>query len=425
MDTFFDNWLPPFLQGLLIAAGAGLILGLEREFNTHAQPGHLGGVRTFILSTLLGYIAGWLGANGYVWAPVVFAAGFFLLIGIAYFVQAGQGNMGITTETALMLALGLGLLIAAGQVQEAMSLVVSLALVLSFKEQLHSFIRRITAEELSAFIKFAALALLLLPLLPDEGIGPEGIINLRELGWIVVLVLSLSFSGYLMLKFGGAQQGVWLTALIGGLFSSTLIAWVFSARSREARALAPIFGAGIVLASSVMFVRVFILTLVFAPVLATQLAIPLALMLVASLAPTVKLWRQAPGSEGSPTIDPGQPLDIRNALWFSLLYIGISYGMYSARQWLNETLIYLSGAIAGIADIDAITISTAKWAASQPEAAPQAAIIVLLALISNSVFKLAVSWLNGARELRSAVALGFGLVLAVGAIACGWMIWRS
>lgn len=417
----FNDLLPAFFQGLLIAAGVGLVLGLEREFNTHGQPAHLGGVRTFVLATLLGYTTGWLGLNGYEGVSIALAAGFFVLIGIAYYVQAGKGNMGLTTEIALLLALGLGLLIARGDVQEAMALVVVMAVILSVKEQLHSFIRQLTSEELSAFIKFAVLALLVLPMLPNHTFGPADLINLRDLGWIVVLVLSLSFSGYLLLKFGSPEKGIWLTSLIGGLFSSTLIAWVFSAKSREAKELGPVFGSGIVLASSVMFVRVFLLTLVFFPALSVRLALPLGAMLLVSLVPTLRLLRQTTQPGPSSTIDPGHPLDIKNAIWFVLLYIGITYGMHGSRQWLSEAMVYLSGAVAGIADIDAITISTTKWAATEPAMTTQASIIILLAVMSNSLFKLLVSVLNGAPELRGTVSLGFGLVLAVGGLSLLWL----
>ena len=38
--------------------------------------------------------------------------------------------------------------------------------------------------ELFAFIKFIVLALLLLPMLPDEPFGPDNLLNLRDMGWI-------------------------------------------------------------------------------------------------------------------------------------------------------------------------------------------------------------------------------------------------
>ncbi len=408
--------LTPFFIGLLVAAGVGLIIGLEREFNTHDQPGHIAGIRTFMLAALLGYVSGWLGNSGLPAVFVVAMAGFALLVAVAYYAQAVKGNMGLTTELALLMTLLLGVVISAGFMRESLAVVVLMTLVLSLKEQLHGIIRRITQEELFAFIKFTVMALLILPMLPDEPFGPENLLNLRDMGWIVVLVLSISFAGYLLLKFGSAKKGILLTALIGGLISSTLIAWVFSARSRERKDLSAVFGSGIVLASSIMFFRVFVLTTVFAFPVALMLLPVLFIMLLASLAPTWQVLRKGQTDSDAPQISPGNPLDVKNAVFFVLLYIGVTFLMFGSRQWLGTTMTYLSGAVAGIADIDAITISTAKWASMSPDQNRQAAIIILLAVMSNSVFKLLVSVFNGSAEIRRPVLTGFGLVLLVGVV---------
>lgn len=408
--------LTPFFIGLLVSAGVGLIIGLEREFNTHDEPGHLGGIRTFTLVAILGYCAGWVGNLNYPEVLIAVLSGFFLLVSVAYYTQSVKGNTGLTTEAALMMTLVLGIVISAGYRRESLAIVVLMTLVLSLKEKLHGFIRRITEEELFAFIKFIVLALLILPMLPDESFGPENLLNLRDMGWIAVLVLSISFAGYLMLKFGSPKKGILLTAIIGGLFSSTLIAWVFSARSRERKDMAAAFGSGIVLASSIMFVRVFLLTSVFAYQVALLLLAPLFFMLIASLLPTWRVLKSRQTESDTTQIDPGNPLDVKNAILFILLYIGVTFLMFGSRQWLGTTLTYLSGAVAGIADIDAITITTAKWASVSPDSNRQAAIIILLAVMSNSVFKLLVSLFNGSTEIRRPVLTGFGLVLSVGTV---------
>jgi len=291
--------------------------------------------------------------------------------------------------------------------------------VLSLKEQLHGFIKQITEEELFAFIKFIVLALLILHVLTTNGFGPENALTARDLGYIVVLVLSISFLGYLLLKFGSPQKGILLTAIIGGLFSSTMIAWVFSSKSRERADLSPAFGSGIVLASSIMFVRVFIWASIFAFPVAKELFLPLLLMLLVSLIPTWQVLRQHKPEKNVTPLTPGNPLDIKNAIFFVFLYIGITFLMSTARQWLSPAMTYISGAVAGIADIDAISISTAKWAATPSGQSREAAIIILIAVMSNSLFKWLVSVFRGHPALRKPVGTGFGLVLLVG---LGWLI---
>ena len=408
--------LPPGLVSLIVSAGVGLIIGLEREFNTHDQPTHVGGIRTFVLAASLGNVSDWVSQHTAPALLVAVLAGFVLLVLVAYFVQTQKGKLGLTTPMALVLTFLLGVANSRGLMQESLAVVVLMTTVLSLKEQLHGFVQQITEDELFAFIKFIVLALLILPMLPTTPFGPDNLLNARELGYIVVLVLSISFAGYLLLKFGSPHKGILLTAVLGGLFSSTLIAWVFSSKSRERNDLSRAYGSGIVLASSIMFIRVFVWVSVFAFQVAKDLFVPLLLMFLVSLVPTWQVFRAHKKEDGVPPLSPGNPLDIRNAVFFALLYIGITLFMSASRLWLHPALTYLSGALAGIADIDAITISTAKWAATPSGQSREAAVTVLLAVMSNSLFKCLVGMLRGSADLRKPVGLGFGLVLLVGAV---------
>lgn len=411
--------LTPAFISLIVSAGVGLIIGLEREFNTHDQPAHVGGIRTFVLAAILGNVADWIAKNSAIELLFVLSAGFLLLVAVAYFVQAKKGEIGLTTQFALVLTFLLGIANSRGLMQQSVAVVVLMTTVLSLKEQLHGFVRRITEEELFAFIKFFVLALLILPLLPTEPFGPENLLNARDLGYVAVLVLSISFAGYLLLKFGSPHKGILLTSIIGGLFSSTLIAWVFSSKSLERKDLARAYGSGIVLASTIMFFRVFFWTAIFAFSVAKMLFLPLLMMFLVSLAPTWQVIRDIKKADDAPPLEPGNPLDIKNAVFFVLLYMAITLVMSASRKWLDLSMTYLTGAAAGIADIDAITISTAKWAATPAGQTRDAAIIVLLAVMSNSLFKWLVSVARGSGELRQPVGLGFGLVLLVG---IGWLV---
>ncbi|MBK6996823.1 MAG: MgtC/SapB family protein [Lewinellaceae bacterium] len=413
-------YLNPALISLIVSAGIGLIIGLEREFNTREDPAHVGGIRTFVLAAILGNVAEWASNHTSPVLLIAVLAGFFLLVCVAYYVQAQNGKIGLTTELALLLTFLLGVAVSKGLMQESLAVVVLMTAVLSLKDELHGFIQKITEEELFAFIKFIVLALLILPMLPTEPFGPDNLLTPRDLGYIVVLVLSISFTGYLLLKFGSPQKGILLTSIIGGLFSSTLIAWVFSAKSRERPDLSSAYGSGIVLASTIMFVRVFIWAAIFAFPVAKDLFLPLLLMLLVSLVPTWKVLRDHKKEEDAAPLIPGNPLDIKNAIFFVFLYIGITLLMSASRQWLTPAMTYLSGAVAGIADIDAISISTAKWASTTIGQTREAAIIILLAVMSNSLFKWLVSVFRGHQALRKPVGIGFGLVLLVGT---GWLLW--
>jgi uncharacterized membrane protein (DUF4010 family) len=405
--------LPPFFQHLLVTAAIGLIIGLEREFNTHGERAHVGGIRTFTLAAMLGYLSGTVAANSVLWVIPFTILGFFLLLSVIYYYQVRQERYGLTSELSMLSTLLLGILVSQGYVQESLAVVVVMTALLSVKEQVHGIVKKITEEEMFAFIKFTVLALLILPILPDKSFGPEGLINSLELGWLVIIVLSISFTGYLLLKFVG-QRGILLTAIIGGLLSSTMVTWVFSERSREKPELSASYGAGIILASSVMFIRAFALAAVFYQPVARLLVIPLSVLLVLNLLTAYRVYRLQQHNGETPSLNPGNPLDIRNAVVFTLIYTGITFGMYYARQWSGQVGVYLSGAISGIADIDAITISSAKWASADTEQTGFAASVIILAILSNTVFKAVLSYIRGSEALGKSVVTGFGIILITG-----------
>lgn len=414
---------PPFLLNLLTSGAIGLIVGLEREFNTHREENHVGGIRTFPMVAILGYLSGWLSAQGQLqWVLPVVLAGFIVIQAVVYHFQVAKGQAGQTTEMAMIITLLLGTAVSMGFVKESLEVVVLITALLSVKAQMHGLIEKITQDELFAFIKFIILVLLALPLLPDQNFGPEGLMNFKELGWIVIIVLSINFTGYLLLKFGGARRGILLTAFVGGLFSSTMVAWVFSARSKEKPELSAAYSAGIILSSTVMFARVYALSAIFFYPVAVHLFFPLLSLLMISLGAVYMIARQQKDASDNLSLNPGNPLDMKNAAFFAILYITISLIMYYSRQWLNRAGVYGSGAISGMAEIDAITISTVKWSSADVSRAEVAANIVLIAVLSNTVFKCAMSMLRGTAPLRRWVALGFGSLLVAGAAWLAFML---
>lgn len=409
------QFIPPFLQGLVVATGIGLVIGLEREHSTQSEKPHLAGFRTFPLICIFGFLTGML-AKDYTMALLPMAtAGLLLLVAVAYYVQAQKGKFGLTTEFAIILVFFLGIMVANGQVNNALAVVVTVTLLLSLKDEFHSFVARITYQELLAFIKFFIIALLLLPNLPNKDFGPEGILNYRDIGWIIVVVSSLSFIGYLLLKFGGTKHGVLITALLGGLFSSTMVAWVFAARSRESPALVKAYAAGILLASTIMYLRVVALAALFNPGLAYRLAVPCGIMLLLSL---FAVWRitksDSETQKDAEGIPLGNPLDLKNAVFFGILYVAIGFLLYYSEKWMGASGAYLTGLISGVADIDAITINSAQMEVREGSQNAVASKIVLVAMLSNTVFKTMVAVLRGHAHLRPYLLITFGSVLLVG-----------
>jgi uncharacterized membrane protein (DUF4010 family) len=245
----------------VVAIGLGMLLGLERE-RTKGEEGSAG-VRSFALIALSGALAGYVGEHlGLAWlALAMFIALATLILGM-YVVTSLRGPAGITTEISALLAFMLGLLCIHGQLQLASWVAVAMALLLALKDWLHRLASRIDANDVEATLKFCIVTLIILPLVPDVNYGPPplDVMNPYKIWLMVVLISALNFASYLLVKIVGAEHGIGIAGLLGGLVSSTAVTLGFSQRSRQQGEDAPALAFGIMLAWTVMFFRVLIMT---------------------------------------------------------------------------------------------------------------------------------------------------------------------
>jgi uncharacterized membrane protein (DUF4010 family) len=227
---------------LAVAALCGLAVGVEREWSGHATGPHgrFAGMRTFLLLGGLGGCAGWFASNGDVALAVAFIAGAMAFIVAAYFAAARPGGIAVegTTEAAALLVVALGTLAGFGFLAVASGAAAVTVLVLSEKERLHAAVAHADAREMRAAFQFAVLALVVLPVLPDQTYGPLGGIRPRAL-WIVVLIFSgVNFLGYVARRAVGVTRGYGVAGLLGGVISSTAVTWQFARQCGEGRAYA-------------------------------------------------------------------------------------------------------------------------------------------------------------------------------------------
>ena len=247
MTEAFKN-INPFILGLLISLGIGLILGLEREYDKLKEEQGFAGIRTFPIVAIIGFILGNLSTTYTPWLVIIIAAAFLLFLSLSHLSIVQKHLMtGITTNMALFTTLVLGVMVANHLQKEAVATAVVVVTLLSLKTTFNTFIKNITSEELFAFIKFSIIALLILPFLPNQDYGPEGLLNPFEIGAIIVIVSFLNFIGYFLVKYVGSKRGILLTAILGGLISSTAVAWIYASRSKESPELSKEYAAGIII----------------------------------------------------------------------------------------------------------------------------------------------------------------------------------
>ncbi|MAD98293.1 MAG: hypothetical protein CMB99_13290 [Flavobacteriaceae bacterium] len=403
----------PFILGILISVGIGLILGLEREYDKLKDEHGFAGIRTFPIMAIIGFILGNLSTTYTPWLVIITAAAFLLFLALSHISMVQKHVMtGITTNLALFATLILGIMVANHLHKEAVATAVVVVTLLSLKTTFKTFIKNITSEELFAFIKFSIITLLILPFLPNQDYGPEGLLNPFEIGAIIVIVSFLNFIGYFLVKYVGSKRGILLTAILGGLISSTAVSWIYAARSKESPELSKEYAAGIIIASAIMFPRLAVLAYIFNSAILSYIAIPFTILTLICLISAILFIRK--NTEVSKTaINLGNPLNIWNALGFGAIYLAILFAVFYGNQFFGESGLYFSALIAGLADTDAITISMAKFGSLEDKLA-LATNVIITATISNMIVKLGITYFKGSKKTGKLVMGVFGTVALVG-----------
>jgi uncharacterized membrane protein (DUF4010 family) len=414
MQNFLSTWVSPFMLSLIVSTGMGLIIGLEREFNSTKSNFHFAGIRTFPLMAIAGCLVSLLASH--VNTPAILAvsiAAVLLFISVIYFSRLRKTDAGITTELSLFITFLIGIMAGFLFIKEALAAAVFTTLLLSLKNRFRSLVKSITEEELFAIIKFAILTLLILPFLPDKPMGPGGLLNPFEIGVVIVIVSTVNFIGYFLVRIVGSDKGLLLTAFLGGLFSSTAVTWVFSAGSRQHPELSKTYAGGIVLATTIMFLRVLLLCLIFNAAIFRIMILP-CLLLAASGAVFLFFLMRKTYREGNNTkLQLGNPLNLANAIGFGVIYIAILLMTHYSDNLLGNQGFYITGFAAGFADLDAIAISSAKYGLEAAKLYP-AATVIMLAFLSNTLTKSgAVIW-RGSSQVKRIVLLSYGIMTVVG-----------
>ena len=401
-----------FLIRLLIASGIGFLIGFEREHNALTKGEEaFAGIRTFIFLSLLGFLGAALHFLISPWILVCMLFAVILLTSISYWITASNGDIGGTSELTGILAVLLGALTFVGYLEMSLVMTVLIVVLLSSKLKMQAVVGAVSNQEMYDFIRFVVVALMIFPFLPDETYGPLEVFNPREIGWVIILTSGLGLIGYLLMRIFGAHKGILITGILGGLVSSTAVTWVFAKKSKEQSALYVHCATAIMAASSVMVLRVLLWVLIFNSQLLEGLSISLSLVFLAAIGMTLYYYYLI--KKGQKKMDtklpPGRPLNLTGALVFGLLYIVILYIVAYANSVFGEEGMFIASGIAGISDLDAITISVAKLSSVSISFAV-ARNAILIATISNTLVKLGISIWAGSREMRRLVYIGYGVI---------------
>ncbi len=400
----------------VIALAIGVLIGIERERKT--KESEFAGIRTFILIALLGIVSAYLSVYYSNFVLIAFI-GLSILIGLSYWVSTrDNGDVGLTTEIAALLTFVLGVMCFWDQGYKLAPIIaIILTTLLALKPSLHHLVQKISEKEMIDTLKFLIIAFVILPLLPNQTMGPWEVFNPYQIWLMVVFISGISYAGYIAMRLVGPERGLGLTGIIGGLVSSTAVVTAMAARVRESETLmkAAVFAA--VVASSMMFLRIFLEILVVNPSLAPLLAAPMLIMGILGILLGVWVWRSSTIREMDSRVKLENPFSLKPALIFGALFVAILFISKIANIYFGSSGVYVASIISGVADVDAITISMALLAQSSTVTATTAVTAITLASISNTVVKFGIALFLGTRKFGKNVGVLFAIIIASGLLA--------
>ena len=414
------NELTPTFQALGLSLLLGLLVGLQRE----VANSDFAGIRSFALTALFGTLCGLLAQPFGGGVLVVGFGGVIALLFVGNLAKLRkpleQLDFGVTTEVALLLLFAIGAYLPVGHWEVAIVVGGSVAVLLHLKPELHGVASRLGRADLKAIMQFVLVTFIILPVLPNQTYGPLQVFNPFQAWLMVTLIVGISLSGYLAYQFFGSQAGVLLSGLLGGAISSTATTLAYARRSRHEPEMTRLAALAISLASAVVLVRVLLEVAIIAPMLLSVAAAPIALTLLLSLAPALWLWwRERQHPSAMPPLK--NPTEIGAAVSLAVLYVIVLFVLAYTQVYLGEHALYAVAALSGLTDVDAITLSLSRLAATAHLAADNAWRLLLTAILANLVFKTAmVAVLGGWRLLRVVVLLLAPPLLGGGALLWLW-----
>jgi uncharacterized membrane protein (DUF4010 family) len=421
MPTDLYRWFPE--EGVKIALVLFLcfLTGLERE--ERAKDGgkyRFGGVRTFPLIGLIGYAMAFL--SGGQMLPV--ALGFAVISGFLMLSyrqkMALSEQAGVTTEMSGLTTYLVGALVYHEQFWIATTLSVAGMLLLELKEGLENVSKRIDSAEIFTFTKFLLLTAVILPVLPRQDLGPFQINPFKT--WLVVVAVStVSYGSYVVQKLTRGHGGIMFAAVLGGLYSSTVATVALSRRARH-EARPHLFSAAMLVACGIMYLRITALLAIFNHALFVILGVPFALLAMAAAGGAL-FWSRIiePGAtEPKREYEPRNPLEMRAALGFALLFVLMMVATRLVSEHLGKTGVYGLAGLMGVTDVDPFIMGMTQ-SAGAAVALKAGAAAILIAAASNNVIKGIYSYFLCDRQTgRQSLVLLVGLAVA-GLLPLFWL----
>jgi len=386
----FTETIPPLLIQFAMTIAFAFVVGLEfrRYHQINQYQLHFGSTRTFVLIAILGFILYSLDP-----AKLLFAAGFLLLgasLLVYYWHLASKGIFSIFSPLLALLIYLIGPVAIAFPNWFLMLFVVVLILILGEKPVIHRFSDQLANDEVVTLAKFLIISGVILPLLPDRPIAPYLPVTYDKVWLAVIIVSGFSYLSYLLHSYFFKSRGLMVTAVLAGLYSSTVATVVIGRRARNLAAAESHVSAALIIATTMMYLRLLALIFLFNPHIAVRLLPPFALIVAVSLIAAAVLCRyQKPALPFANAVDVQHPLELSTAVLFAVLFVVFTFVTHYVTSHFGSNGLNILAIAVGMTDIDPFILALLSGKFPASEAAIIAAVV--MASGSNNLLKAAYS----------------------------------
>ena len=409
--------LDPLIWSLAVALGIGLLIGTERERRKGTGPERsAAGLRTFTLASLAGAVSFIVGGATLL---AVATSGIFGLAALGYWRRVTE-DPGLTTEIALVSATLLGGF-AITRPAFAAGIAVAIAILLNARMALHRFARSVLGEdEIRDALTLAAATLIVLPILPNQQMGPFGALNPHAIWVIVILVMAIGALGHIAVRLAGADLGLPISGLASGFISGTATIGAMAARAAAAPNLLLPAAAGAVLSSIGTIIQLVVVLAATNVEVLRAVVVPLAFAGAAAdfygIAFAFLIWRQNSGA----VAESGHAFSPLAAVTFAATLTAVLLASRAMNEWLGASGVVVTAALTGLASVDPAAISVAALASAGKISATDAAFPILIAFTTNTITKAVLTVTAGGFGFSLRVLPGLALVTL--AAWAGWWL---
>lgn len=342
----------------------------------------------------------------------------FLLIAISHTVSSFKmEKLGLTSEFSAVASFLVGVLVAHEEISLGIAIAILFTAILALRHWLHKIAENLAQEELFAILKFLIISAVVLPFLPNTYLDKWEIFNPYHVWMMVIFVAGIRFIAFFLSKIIGTKKSLVITGVIGGLASSTAVTSALSDESKKNDKHINLFLAGILFANMLMFFRVILEVIVVNPKMFLHILYPLMAMgIMAGILGLIAVLQKERDVKIQNEPEISQPFSLSEALKFGLFFLFVSAAAKTIPIFLGDMGLYATAIVSGIADTDAITLSVANLVKTGDIAMKTGVTTIMLAVMVNTLVKIAIIFIFGARKLFKRSLISFLLIFSIGSL---------